>query len=287
MPAAALDLAFSFESGLQGFGPNGLGVTVTQDTIGATEGTQSMKVSLVEGATFEGALTTELLPFIGDPPGLDFIVFDLTITEQFPEEANFVDAGITVFASTQPDFPGGPFEGLSIQFQADQVQLGDLPVGTHEVRMNLLNAVNPLTFTSQSFNEIVGELGSDPNDLIPTSFQIYINKSADAPWTGYFDNIRTGSIGGPNGGDYNGDGVVNAADYTVWRDSFPLGLGGDGTTTGDLLGVPDGTIDESDYDYWAQEYGNVIASASGVPEPSTVFLTLVAGVVGMLATRTR
>ena len=52
-PAFAIDqLAYSFESDLQGFHNNGGGTTVTQDTIGATNGTNSMKVSVVAGATF-------------------------------------------------------------------------------------------------------------------------------------------------------------------------------------------------------------------------------------------
>ena len=50
-PVRALDLAYSFEDGLQGFAPNGLGISVAQDTIGATDGTKSMKISIVSGAT--------------------------------------------------------------------------------------------------------------------------------------------------------------------------------------------------------------------------------------------
>src|SRR6476646_2347777 len=70
------NLAYSFETGLQGFAPNGGGTTITQDTIGATEGANSMKVAIVGGATFVGALTGSLDPNIfGDPPGLDQVLF--------------------------------------------------------------------------------------------------------------------------------------------------------------------------------------------------------------------
>jgi len=46
-------------------------------------------------------------------------------------------------------------------------------------------------------------------------------------------------------GDYNRDGTVNAADYTVWRDQ----LGTEGTN---LVadGNRNGTIDQGDYDVW-------------------------------------
>ena len=271
----ALDLAYSFEDGTtEGFAPNGGAFPVVVDTIGATDGSQSLKVDIPQGATFVGALTDQV-PLFVDPPGLDFVVFDLTITEMFPEDAAFVDAGVTIFGSSQPDFPGGQLDGLQVQFQNTQVQLQELEVGTHEVRIDLAAAVNPLTFeTNQTFNDIFGDVGSGQLDMVATGFQIYINKSADAPWTGYFDNIRVGSIATPNGGDYNGDGVVDAADYTVWRDNVGGGPAGDGTTTGDLLGVPDGVVDEFDYDYWAQEYGSLVGPpATAVPEPlSLAFL---------------
>lgn len=56
-------------------------------------------------------------------------------------------------------------------------------------------------------------------------------------------------------GDFNGDGMVDAADYTVWRD-------GVGTS-----------FDEADYNTWAINYGVTIpSSAVGVPEPTAVLL---------------
>lgn len=69
-------------------------------------------------------------------------------------------------------------------------------------------------------------------------------------------------------GDYNGDGTVNAADYTVWRDN-PVANGGDGG-----------------YLVWANNYGATSGSSStAVPEPTAVLLCL-AGMAG-LATRSR
>jgi hypothetical protein len=46
-------------------------------------------------------------------------------------------------------------------------------------------------------------------------------------------------------GDFNGDDVVDAADYSVWRDSFGqagAGLAADGS--GATAGVPDGAVDD-------------------------------------------
>ena len=86
-------------------------------------------------------------------------------------------------------------------------------------------------------------------------------------------NAITG--GGGNNGDYNGNGVVEAADYTFWRDtlgqSVASGMGADGNG--------DGTINPADYDHWKSRFGNVIggaAAGAAVPEPSTSWLTILA-----------
>jgi len=79
-------------------------------------------------------------------------------------------------------------------------------------------------------------------------------------------------------GDYNDDDAVNAADYTVWRNtkgqtgSF---LAADGSGP---LGAPDGIVDEWDYSFWKANYGDTAAPANGstVPEPGSITLALLA-----------
>lgn len=73
-------------------------------------------------------------------------------------------------------------------------------------------------------------------------------------------------VAAPLAGDYNSDGLVNAADYTVWRDS----LAG---------GNPVGT-----YSAWAGNYG-ATASVTAVPEPG--FSAVVTTVAGLAAWRRR
>lgn len=70
-------------------------------------------------------------------------------------------------------------------------------------------------------------------------------------------------------GDYNTDGTVDAADYSVWRDHLgatgtPGTLPGDGTTTGNLAGQSDGVVDQWDYQFWQQNFGNSL-DPGGVP----------------------
>ncbi len=84
-------------------------------------------------------------------------------------------------------------------------------------------------------------------------------------------------------GDYNNDGFVDAADYTVWRDNLgTAGPNGDGTGD-DLLGIPDGDVDQFDYNLWVANYGSSLSSASSasstssatsVPEPCTALILL-------------
>jgi hypothetical protein len=62
-------------------------------------------------------------------------------------------------------------------------------------------------------------------------------------------------------GDFNADGMVDAADYTVWRD----GLGT--------------TFTQADYAVWANNYGanaTATAASSSVPEPTALAVALAA-----------
>ncbi len=71
-------------------------------------------------------------------------------------------------------------------------------------------------------------------------------------------------------GDFNNDGVVDAADYTVWRDH--VGEPDDTSIHGHGDGVPG--IDAEDYVIWKSHYGDSfgldLSAAAGVPEPSTI-----------------
>ena len=79
-------------------------------------------------------------------------------------------------------------------------------------------------------------------------------------------------------GDYNHDGIVDASDYTVWRDTLGqtgAGLAADGS--GPTPGTPDGVVDQLDYDFWRANFGNTsgAGSAAAVPEPATLTQVLV------------
>lgn len=200
---------YSFEAppvNPDGFGPNGGGVTVTQDMIGATDLIHSMKVSVVGGATFVGALTGVVNPAIGDPPGIDKLYFDLTVNQGEVFSGGFALVGVTIFGASQPG-PGQQF-GLQAQF-ADFEHIDGKGPGTYAVQIDLTSATHPLTFAAnQSFNQIFGTVGSGPNDLIPTGVQLFFNKSNDAPLVAYIDNIRLTNVPEPAAISLIGMGAV-------------------------------------------------------------------------------
>lgn len=86
---------------------------------------------------------------------------------------------------------------------------------------------------------------------------ITLNELPELPWKN----------GAPLSGDYNSDGTVDAADYTIWRDSFgqtgaALAADGDG----------DGVVGDGDYVVWRLFLGETAAGVGGatVPEPASL-----------------
>jgi len=84
----------------------------------------------------------------------------------------------------------------------------------------------------------------------------------------------------PPPGDYNGNLVVDAADYTIWRDT--LGSRTDLRANGANFAGSAGVIDQLDYLIWRNNFGDTAGVGSGassstgfagtIPEPSSVYL---------------
>jgi hypothetical protein len=88
------------------------------------------------------------------------------------------------------------------------------------------------------------------------------------PWSrvagGRIDIGAVESQANPLAGDYNFNGVVDAADYSVWRDTLGStnDLRADGTSA-TTPGMPDGVVDELDYAFWKANFGNTLAMGGG------------------------
>jgi hypothetical protein len=92
------------------------------------------------------------------------------------------------------------------------------------------------------------------------------------------------------GGDFNGDGLVDAADYTVWRDN--LGAPDElGLAAGSGNGV--GGVDNDDYLLWRSNFGatsgSLLEAPATVPEPTSAIslAALIALVFGLRAIHSR
>jgi hypothetical protein len=99
-------------------------------------------------------------------------------------------------------------------------------------------------------------------------------------------------------GDYNSNGVVDAADYTVWRDHLPDPNSPDppsqnfGLSPAEGDGNGDGFVTLEDFEYWKSRFlasgvgaGEVVAAL--VPEPGSALLLTVAGVGCLVSARFR
>lgn len=79
-------------------------------------------------------------------------------------------------------------------------------------------------------------------------------------------------------GDFNNDGFVNAADYTVWRDN----VGAPSLPNDNGLGV----VGPAHYQLWRAHYGSSNASAStAIPEPTSVAIAFAVLVIAFGARR--
>jgi len=84
-------------------------------------------------------------------------------------------------------------------------------------------------------------------------------------------------------GDYNGDGTVNQADYTVWRDNLGAAMAlrneGESTTPGQV------TVE--DYVFWKTQFSAITGGGaltfgnSSVPEPSALSIVALLALVGV------
>jgi hypothetical protein len=197
------------------------------------------------------------------------------------------DAGNSTLA---PDFPFGPvpefpdvegWTGLN-----GEVRYLGVRVDLNDVAEPGLNNNNPETNPDFHQHFWYGWIGiritndeDATGEVVGWAYESEVGASIIAGDTGPVDD------GVP--GDYNDDGVVNAADYVVWRNN-------EGTAftlpNEDPSATTQGTVDQEDYDFWVAEFGNTGAAgvsaanlASAVPEPSSLLVSLVTGATLILA----
>jgi len=180
--------------------------------------------------------------------------------------------------------------------QTGTTPLGSIGMEWHEVEIAkvgktvtwtmdgvLLITLDMTNFTTQPDGNNIFFGHSDPNaasSTEPDRFDLQFS---------LFDNIKVESLGPADNPDFNGNGLIDAADYVLWRKHNGLASGAT-QPQGDADGDMD--VDADDYDIWYASFGNPFpgggtgSAAGAVPETSSMGLCVI-GVVGLLVGRRR
>jgi hypothetical protein len=190
--------------------------------------------------------------------------------------------------------PGLVFDGNSTtrgRVAGDLLLLGELNTGTKSegdtvsfANPDLTTFLNLLAYRTEGPADVVTLLVERQNTSSTQS--LFASREATQLATGfaaaagtYAPRLLLQSVLVPApilAGDYNDDGQVDAADYTVWRDSLSTG-----TPLMNETASP-GTVDAEDYEAWKANFGAPGTNGSGqqsnvpVPEPATCVLVLAA-----------
>ena len=203
------------------------------------------------GETGDLANQSQIDALIADINGADRIAFDVTFnSDQFPFAGSYLSLFLNVsdqagtFYQSPAKQAGNPVT-LAGQTIPIEIPLSELTAGAMNLADDGLMDGNFLRFA----------LATNSNDGV--KFII--------------DNFRLLTELTGLDGDYNNDGIVDAADYTAWRDNL-------GALEGALPNDPDGgMIGSAQYTTWSTNFGNVVSgSVAAVPEPAS-FATLAIG----------
>jgi Lamin Tail Domain len=142
--------------------------------------------------------------------------------------------------------------------------LGTLPVALRGLYLSDDPGARPLrhSFAPLSFTAAQGYAAITADD----------NAEAGADHAGFELTSGVGRIalfqgGPPLAGDFNDDGIVDTADYVVWRNTngqiVPGGTGGDAND--------DGNVDQTDYLLWRADFGNSIDNRAVRTDAAVVY----------------
>jgi T5SS/PEP-CTERM-associated repeat protein len=214
-------------------------------------------------------------------------IFRKSLTNQGGTLAPGNSAGRTTIDGNYAQQAAGAMEiqlgGTTAETQYDVVDISGFATLNGQLQLSLINSFVPTalqTFTVLFSSGITGAFSNVANGQrigVPDgSGSFLVNYGAGSA----FDATQV-TLSGFQAvalpGDYNHNGVVDAADYTVWRDT--LGHTGSGLAAD---GNINGMIDAGDYSVWKSHFGTHAGSGAGgstsaaVPEPATIALAMIA-----------
>ena len=229
-----------------------------------------------------------------------------TITEGFDAAAGAVvnlsggslGNNIKAWGGSIVNFAGGSASNFSRAFDGSVVNISG---GSWENNTFFLEAGSLANFYGQEFHlngEVIDGLAFDESYVLtdrdgvltglladgsPFSFSLtQVSGRGSRPHEG---TITLNLIAEMLRGDFNHDGQVNAADYTVWRNTL-----GTSVTPGSGADANfDGRIDRGDYHLWKTNFGNTADGSSAgenIPEPTSLALATL-GTIAFLTRRPR
>ena len=187
------------------------------------------------------------------------------------------------------DLSFGPTAGLEIEIggllagsEYDQVTVANLVSLGGTLEVQLIDGFLP---TLNDTFEIITAIGS-VNGMFNTTADELPALDPGLAWNINYgaNNVVLAIVAAALAGDYNDDGIVDAADYTVWRDNLGASAG---TLPNDADGGP---IGQAQYNTWIANFGattgNGTAAIAAVPEPGTGTLLLMTLLMIIIAPRT-
>jgi hypothetical protein len=178
----------------------------------------------------------------------------------------FINDGAVAGGGTiNGDFTSNPGGKILVDIRGPgAVNISGLHVTGTATLAGLLDVTGGYTPTSGSFT-VLSALNVINNGLLLTP-------AADAIYDLAFTPNSVVLTAGGLTGDYNSDGIVNSADYVVWRKN----VGTANALPHDPIG---GTIGTAQYNQWRANFGRTSGSGSSlagsaVPEPSSIMFTL-------------
>ena len=227
------------------------------------------------GGTF--AINTTQLANDGDPGGLGFngLNFDFEATEVMIElearllPGNTADTINLLMGDLDGDDSGPGLGSEDYIFSVPTSEFNETEFTTFQLPLG--SGTESGIETTFAFNN--GGDGLQNFDL--TQLQIQVDAESEiSDGSGLAIEIARFSIVAFEGfaGDFNDDGVVDAADYTVWRDALAANPNDDSPLNG--AGNGDGVIDIQDYDLWVNNFGSGSSVATSIPEPAAISLAV-------------
>ncbi|QDT75183.1 dockerin type I domain-containing protein [Lacipirellula limnantheis] len=207
-----------------------------------------------------------------------------------PSDTNANPTGI------DPD--GGPNErgGLASGqfFKLNDFGVGLRSVGWHNLKV-IISSDDDLSTDYEFYvdNVLAERVSNVGTDATRRSYEVVrlgaglTNNGKEA----YYDNVNVTLnpviVTPPaNNADFNGDNVVDGADFLIWQRGFGL-TGQPNKSTGDANG--DGNVDGADLDLWKTKFGGApaIAAVGSIPEPTSMAMAAAALVAGCAVARRR